>query len=536
MTALLRMVPPGRLAVAVLLGTLTVLSGAALLATSGALISGAARRPETLFVLLPLITAVRLFSVARAALRYAERLVSHDLTLRVVGRLRARLLERLVPLAPAALTGVRGGDLLARIRTDVDELQGVVVRLVGPAAVAVLAGAAAVGLTALVSPPSAFVLAVLLVVLGAAVPAWARAAGRRPAVEAAEADAAFGSDALDLVRGLADHVSGDGGAGALRALDAHLDRQEGAERAAARVTAVTTALREAVPALGVVAALWLVGWDVATGASSPVLLAAAALGVLGAFEAVGGLGAAWAAADGIRAAADRVRALDAQRPAVTDPAAPRPRPERADLRFDGVSLRYPGASREAPHDLHLDVAQGGKVALTGPSGAGKSTVLALALRVRDPDAGCVTLGGTDVRELALADVRAACAWAPQTPQVLGGTLAANLRVAREDATDAELDAALRGVGLDAPLDRTGLDGWVGEAGERLSAGERSRLALARALLAPAPVLLLDEPTAHLDAPLAARLLDRLAADPRTVLLVSHDPALLDGRWRRVAIG
>ena len=292
MLALLR---PGQAALAVALGTLTVLSGAALLAASGALISGAALRPESLLVLMPLITSVRLFGVSRATLRYAERVVSHDLTLRLVGRLRAELLARLVPLAPAALTGARGGDLLARIRVDVDELQGLFVRLVAPAAVAVLASTAAVVLTAFVSPTLALVFAALLLVLGAAVPLWARAAGRVPAREAALADAAFGTDTLDLIRGLADHASGDGGATALRTLDTHLARLDEAERAEARLVGATTFLREGVPALGVVAALWLVGWDVAFGATNPVLLAATALGVLGSFEAVGGLGAAWAA-------------------------------------------------------------------------------------------------------------------------------------------------------------------------------------------------------------------------------------------------
>jgi len=176
----LRLLPPRRAALAVVLGALTVLCGAALLASSGALISGAAQQPATLLVLMPLITSVRLFGVARAALRYAERLVSHDLTLRLVGRLRAGLLERLVPLAPAALTGARGGELLARVRADVDELQGVFVRLAAPAAVAVLAGAVAIGLTALVSPALALVLAALLLGLGVVVPVVARRAGGWP--------------------------------------------------------------------------------------------------------------------------------------------------------------------------------------------------------------------------------------------------------------------------------------------------------------------------------------------------------------------
>jgi ABC-type transport system involved in cytochrome bd biosynthesis fused ATPase/permease subunit len=444
---------------------------------------------------------------------------------------RARVLERLVPLAPAALTGARGGQLLSRVRADVDELQGVVVRLVAPAGVAVLAGGTAVVLTALVSPATAAVLAVLLAVLGAAVPAAAAHAGRRAAVAAARADADVAADTLDLVRGLADHLSGDGGATALRALGEHLDRQEEAQRAAARLTAVTTACREGVPGLGLVAALWLVGSDVAAGATSPLLLAACALGVLGAFEAVGGLGAAWSAAGGIRAAAGRVQDLAAARPVVADPAAPLPLPAGSALRFEDVTLTHPGAARPALRGLDLAVPDGAKVALTGGSGAGKSSVLALALRARDPDAGRVTLGGTDLRRLPLDGVRSRLAWSAQAPQVLGGTLAGNLRLGRHDATDDELLAVLSDVGLDGVAATLGLDGWVGEGGERLSAGERARVGLARALLSRADVLLLDEPTAHLDPALTERVLDLLARDPRTVLLVTHDPAGLDTRWQ-----
>jgi ABC-type transport system involved in cytochrome bd biosynthesis fused ATPase/permease subunit len=288
--------------------------------------------------------------------------------------------------------------------------------------------------------------------------------------------------------------------------------------------------REGVPALGLVAALWLVGSDVAADATDPLLLAACALGVLGAVEAVGGLGAAWSAAGGIRAAAGRVRDLGAQRPAVAEPADPLPLPAGSALRFEGVVLRYPGAAAPAVAGLDLVVPDGAKVALTGGSGAGKSSVLALALRARDPDAGRVTLGGADLRRLPLEGVRSRLAWSAQAPQVLGGTLAGNLRLGRHDASDDELRAVLADVGLGALAAAPGLDGWVGEGGARLSAGERARVGLARALLRRADVLLLDEPTAHLDPDLGARVLGLLAGDPRTVLLVTHDAAALDGRW------
>lgn len=531
-----RLVDRRRTVGAVVLGALTVLAGTALLATSGALVTRAAQHPADLFVLMPLITSVRFFGLSRAALRYAERLVLHDVTLRLVGRVRAVLLDALVPLAPAALVGVRSGDLLARIRADVDELQGAVVRLLAPAAVALLAGGVAVALVALVSPPLAAVHGVLLIVLGVAVPLWARRRGARAAVAAARADAAFGADVLDLVRGLTDHLSGDGGRTATRSLDAHLEDQRSAEDAAARTTARATGLRELVPGVGVVAALALVGADVATGATHPALLAAAALAVLGSFEAVGGLGAAWAAAGGVHAAAVRVAAWNAVPPAVTEPPTPLPLPPSRELAFRGVRLGYPGATRPVLDGFDLVVLPGEKVALRGPSGAGKTTVLGLALRVRDPDEGRVTLGGTALRDLALADVRAASAWAPQHPQVLGGTLAANLRVADDDATPEAMAAALLDVGLGEVLAAVGLDGWIGESGERLSAGERARLGLARALLSPAPVLLVDEPTAHLDRASAAGVVALLARQDRTVVLVTHDVGGLDERWRVVTVG
>jgi thiol reductant ABC exporter CydC subunit len=531
---MLRMLPRGPVALAVLLGAGVVLSGAALLSASGALITGASLKPSSLLVLMPLITGIRLFALSRATLRYAERLVSHDLTLRFVAGLRVRLLDRLVPLAPAALTGSRGGDLLARVRADTDELQGVFVRLVAPTAVAVLAGAVAVALTAVVSVPLAGGLAALLLVLGVALPVWARSAGRSAATDRAAADAAFGADFLDLVRGLPAHLMGDGGATALAALDADLARQRSAERTAARVQLVTTVTRDWVPGLGVVAALVLVGADVAAGDTNPVLLAAAALGVLGAFEAVAGLGAAWAVADGMRAAADRVRALDRQPAAVDDPEHPAPRPTASSLTLTGVTLSYPGAAGPALTDVSLAVGEREKVALVGPSGAGKSTVLALAMRFRDPDAGQVRLGGTALDRLALADVRAASAWAPQAPLILGGSIADNLRLGRPDATEAEMTEVLADLGLDVAA-VGGLDRWIGAAGERLSAGERARVAVARALLSPAPLLLVDEPTAHLDGASADRLLDRLARDPRSVLLVTHAADRLDDRWQVVTL-
>jgi ABC-type transport system involved in cytochrome bd biosynthesis fused ATPase/permease subunit len=203
--------------------------------------------------------------------------------------------------------------------------------------------------------------------------------------------------------------------------------------------------------------------------------------------------------------------------------------------FEDVVLRYPGEARPTLTGFSLTVAEGDLVALTGPSGSGKSSLLALALRSYDPDRGRVLLGGADLRTLPLRGVRGRLAWAAQAPQLLGSTLAGNLRLARPSATDEELVEALENLDLHDLLSGVGLNGWIGEAGSRLSAGERARVAVSRALLSPAPVLLLDEPTAHLDHASALRLLHRLEGLGRTVLLVTHSPELLGARWRVVRV-
>lgn len=205
------------------------------------------------------------------------------------------------------------------------------------------------------------------------------------------------------------------------------------------------------------------------------------------------------------------------------------------MEFDDVTLAYPGAECPALRSFSLTLGEGDLVALVGPSGAGKSSAIALALRAYDPGRGRVRLGGVDLRDLPLDGVRARSAWAAQSPQLLGGTLAGNLRLGRPGASEDELVAALSEVGLYDVLSGVGLHGWIGESGTRLSAGERARVGLARALLSPAPVLLVDEPTAHLDAATAARVIDLLGRQRRTVLLVTHTPEVLDARWRVVRL-
>lgn len=525
----------GRVALAVLLGALTVLSGVGLLATSGALIVGAAGRPESLLVLFPLIAAVRLFGVSRAGLRYAERLASHDLTFRLLGRVRGEVLARLTALAPAALTGERGGDLLARVRADVDELQNAYLRLFAPLLVASLACGVTLALLWRVSPATGAVTLALFLLAGALLPLWAMRAGRRITADLTLERASLTAATLETLRGLADVLAGGARPAVLARWAASGAELARGEAARARVTALAGALREGCGGLGLIAALWLIGEKVASGGASGPLLAGAALGVLASFEAVGNLGSAWVTFGGVQTAWQRVEALGALSPTVTSPREPLALPGDATLRWEGVSFRYPSGAADALRDFALTLAPGERVALIGPSGAGKSTALRLALRFWDPGAGRLTLGAADLRDLDLEDLRAQFAWAPQQAELFDGTLRENLLTR---ARDEDVLGVLGALHLGPLLDRLpeGLSSWVGEYGARLSAGERARLSVARALLRGAPILLLDEPTAHLDPESAARVLR--AVDERAgqggVLLITQQPDWLDPQvWRLV---
>jgi thiol reductant ABC exporter CydC subunit len=535
--------PAWRVALCLLLGALAVGFGVALLATAGYLISRAAEQPPILSLTVTIVV-VRFLGLARPIARYADRLASHDLALRGLGRIRSRVYERIEPLAPGQLDGYRRGDLLARVVGDVDALQMLYVRALLPPAVALVTAAACVAVTAAFLPVAAATLAIGLVVGGVAVP-WlsarlARSAGRRQAV----ARGALSAELVELLRGAPELVvygQEERALARVRELDRSLARLGRRDALVAGLGDALTILVAGLTVTGVLAAAVS-----ATAADSldPVLVATLALLALASFDAVAPLTPAARELSATLASGRRVLDVIERAPAVRDPATPVPAPPPdAPVRLEGVTARYEPGQAPVLHDVDLDVLPGRKLALVGPSGAGKTTVTRLLFRFLDPERGRVTIGGRDVRELAQADVRRHFAIAGQEAYVFDSTVRENLRLARPGATDADLWAALRLARLDgwvASLPE-GLDASVGEEGSRLSGGQRQRLTLARALLTDAPVLVLDEPTAHLDPATATAVMDDVlaAADGRTVLLITHRPegleqmdevvALADGR-------
>jgi ATP-binding cassette, subfamily C, bacterial CydC len=520
-----------RAALAAVLGALTVIFGAGLMATAGYLISRAAERPAILSLTVAIV-GVRFFGLARPLIRYLERLASHDLALRVLGRVRVRAYQRIEPLAPAQLEAYRHGDLLSRMVADVDALQNLHLRAVGPPIVALLAAVVAVGVTGAFLPAAGLVLAAGLVVGGVAVPALAGALGRRGGRRQATARGELSAELVELLRAAPELVAYGGE-------EAALGRVRRADRALVRL-----ARRDALvggvadgAGLAVVGATVAGVLAVAVGASSDghldrVLIAMLALLALASFEAVQPLAAAARELSATLAAGRRILELADREAAIVDPGAPAAPPRWPfAVALEGVSARYAPGERPALQGISFRLEPGGRVALVGASGAGKTTVVNLLLRFLDPEAGRATIAGRDLRDYRQEDVRRAIAVAGQDSHVFSASIRENVRLARPDANDGEIERALRRARLwpwVAGLP-DGLDTDVGEDARELSGGQRQRLVLARALLVDAPVLVLDEPTAHLDPATAHELMRDVfdAANDRSVLLITHRPEGLD---------
>jgi len=520
-----------RLALAALLGALTILFGVGLMATAGYLISRAAERPAVLSLTVAIV-GVRFFALTRPVTRYLERLASHDVALRSLGNARARVYERIAPLSPAQLQDRRHGDLLARLVADVDSLQNLYLRGLLPPVVAVAAGAGAVGVVAAILPGAALVLAAGLLVAGIAVPVGAAAIAARSSRQQASARGALGAELVETLAGgeeLVLYGRRDDRLERLRVVDGTLVR---VARRAAAADGTGDGLRLLVTGLTVTGVLAVAVSAHAGGGLDRVLIALLALAALAAFEAVQPLPEALRQLRVTVAAGERLLELVDQEPAVVDSAEPLPAPQPPfTIELEDVSVRYAPGERLALDDLRLRLDPGRRIALLGRSGSGKTTVANLLLRFVDPESGRVTLAGHDLREYRLEDVRRAVTVSGQDAHLFSATIRANLCLARPDATDAQLEAALRSARI---LDwvqslRDGLDTHVGERGRELSGGQRQRVTLARALLTDAQVLVLDEPTAHLDPPTAQRLVEDVfaAAGERCVLLITHRPEGLD---------
>ncbi|WP_372470258.1 thiol reductant ABC exporter subunit CydD [Streptomyces hydrogenans] len=515
----------GRMALALLLGSLALGAAVGLMAVSGWLISRASEQPPVLHLMVA-VTATRAFGIGRAVFRYAERLVSHDAVLRMLAELRVSVYARLERIAPAGLRRTRRGDLLARLVHDVDALQDYWLRWLLPAGAALLVGLGSVGFTAWLLPEAGAVLAAGLLVAGVLVPPLGAALARRAERRLAPARGVLATAVADPLRGCAELTV----AGALRD---RLDRARAADRTLTGIAsrqsaaaALGAGLSAVVCGLTVVAAAWVGVQAVRDGRLDGVALAVVVLTPLAAFEAVTGLPLAVQYRQRVRHSAERVfEVLDAPVP-VHEPAVPAAPPAGPfPLELAGIGARYAGQEHPALDGFALTLDAGRRVAVVGASGSGKTTLAQVLLRFLDAEAGTYKIGGVPAWELDGDDVRRFVGLCAQDAHLFDSSLRENLRLARTDASDEQLREALRRARLLDWVDvlPDGLDTLVGEHGSKLSGGQRQRLALARALLADFPVLVLDEPAEHLDLATADALTDDLlrATEGRTTVLITH---------------
>jgi thiol reductant ABC exporter CydC subunit len=521
----------GRLLAATALGVATAAMGIGLTATSAYLISRASLRPPIL-TLTVAIVAVRAFGIGRGVSRYLERLVGHDAAFRVLVEIRVRVYERLERLAPAGLPAFRSGDLLARLVGDVDTLQELYLRVLPPAAVAAISALAVAALLGALAPAVGLVALLGLAAAGLLGPALTGALTRRSERRLAHARAELAARTVELLGGAAELVATGAAAERLARIAEAGERLRRSERRAALAAgmgAAAIALATGVTVLGCLAAGTAA---VRAGRLDGVLLAVAVLTPLAAFELVAPLPMAAQQLRRVREASRRlVEVLETPEP-VPEPAEPLPLPPAPyHLELRNVSVRWTPGGALALQDLRLDLAPGRRVAVVGPSGAGKTTLAQVLVRFVDPESGSYLVNGLDARELAPDELRRVVGLMEQRAHVFDTTIAENLRIARPQATEAELLQALEGAGLRAFVERLpgGLRTFVGEHGARISGGERQRLALARVLLARTPVLVLDEPREHLDVAGGDAFVRELlgAAADRTLVLITHRLAGLE---------
>ncbi|MBD8696288.1 thiol reductant ABC exporter subunit CydC [Stenotrophomonas sp. CFBP 13718] len=519
-----------RLLLTVLLLWTTMLAGSALLGLSGgfltaAALAGAAGLGSGFNFFSP-SAGIRGLTMARIASRYFEKLVGHDVTLRIARDARVWFFRRALPLAPARLGTTRTAELLARLLGDIAEVDGLWVRALGPLlALAALSGVAMASAW-LILPSAAALLAAMSVLVGLGVP-WLGVRGRdEEERDRAQHRAQLRNLSFEGIEGAADLT-------ALGAVDHWQGRVEVAARQLRardrrrrwRLLGATT-LHGVVTGGGLLAMLALVLSAHEHGRLDAPLAAGLLFLTVAMIELWAGLGLAWQSLQSGQVAVARLQSIVDQPPMVDEPAAPVAMSDvAAVVKWEGVSFGWEHGGRTLLEGIDLTLEPGRRIAIRGDSGSGKTTLSSLLLRLYDPGAGRITHGGVDLRAYAQEDWHRQLAWLPQHAPVFAGSVADNLLLGNPHASDAVLWAMLERVRLGEWARAVGgLDGWVGENGATLSAGQARRLALARALLRGAPILVLDEPTEGLDVDTAHALLRDLPAllEGRSLMLITHD--------------
>lgn len=514
------------LTLGVALAIVTLLASIGLLTLSGWFLSASAvvgvAGVYSFNYMLP-AAGVRGAAIIRTAGRYFERLVSHDATFRVLEHLRVFAFSKLLPLSPAGLARFRQGELLNRLVADVDTLDHLYLRVISPLVGAlVVIAVVTLGLSWLDVTLALTLGGIMLGTLLLLPPLFYRAG--KPTGEAlTHYRASYRQQLTAWLQGQAELTL-------FGASDRYRDEMEASElawheaqRRQAGLTALSQAVMLLISGVAVVLMLWMAAGGVGGNDAPGALIALFVFCALAAFEALAPVTGAFQHLGQVIASARRVTQIVEQKPDVTFPDASQSAPENVALALNDVAFRYPGQTEPALRGITLDIRAGEHIALLGRTGCGKSTLLQLLTRAWDVSTGAITLNGERIETFSEAALRAAMSVVPQRVHLFSATLRDNLLLAAPEARDEALRAVLERVGLEKLLEGSALNAWLGEGGRQLSGGELRRLAIARALLHNAPLLLLDEPTEGQDAETEKQILDLLAevAKEKTMLMVTH---------------
>lgn len=515
----------GEILLSLALGIAAIGAGIGLMGTSAYIIASAALRPS-ISVLQVAIVGVRFFGLSRGVFRYLERVVSHSVNLRVVSRLREDFYRRIEPGAPANLVSYRSGDLLQRVIGDLETLENFYVRVIAPfivAAVVVLGVSFFVGGYAV---ELGILLAAGMILTGFVQPLISLLLTRKLSRQQVQARAQSSAKLVEIFQSLEDLQAGNAQGHFYQELMAEFQNSGRVQVKLGWLNGVNDSMVFLLTNLTLLALLVLAIPLVNHGSLDGVTLAVVALVAISSFEAVNPLPAAMQQYNASQAAAQRLFSMGNNQANDLSGFEQLPKVHNPVIKFESVSLGYPSTVEKILDQVTFDLSYGKKIAVVGSNGAGKSSLISLLLGFVEPSEGSLRLIGEEGFYQGAETIRPLLAVQLQSPYLFSDSVRNNLLLAAPEASDSCLLQVLEKVGLMDWLQSLpeGLDTWIGEHGEKMSGGERQRLALARVLLQDKPFLILDEPTASLDAVNSQRVVNIFLKERSEagMLVITHD--------------
>jgi len=505
---------------AALIGFATTGSSIGLLMTSAYIIAKAALQHRTDSLQLGII-GVQVFSLGRGVFRYIERLISHNITFKILAKLRLWFYDAIEPLAPARLMHFKSGDLLQRVVDDIQSLENIYTRVLGPPLTALLVAALMWVLLGVYSVQAALLILLFHTLAGIGVPLLTKQLSRGLSVGIMNFKTEQQILALDLFQGIGElQLYGK--------LPAHLTAMQKAEQGKLqfeRKNAIIEGLHESLTGLlmngALIAIIWALLPLLVKGTINGISLTVITLAVMASFEPFLPLPSTLKHLEADQHAGERLFEILDAKPETVAPASPRPFPADHTIQVEKLSFTYPDSAAKALDRLSFTVLPGEHIAIVGPSGAGKSTITSLFMRFWNSSEGSISIGGQNITHFDPEELRRNIALVSQRTYLFAETIRENLTLAAPEASDDELKKALTAAGLSHFTLK--LDEWCGQHGMKLSGGERQRIAIARVLLQSAPIMILDEATANLDGVTEKEVTETLNAISagKTLITITH---------------